>query len=160
MEQVDSQYTAPVERALFYISLTANHAQMAICRQHYQIMPVENQTITVAGIEDVALYAHTTDLRSATIGSNAIDGTQNLSMYFVFAFGKGSTLLRYAAINGGFEDSIPYNGIPDLTSESDNNEDGEPDNFYEATDGAELETSIEAAFSTMLRRASSGTAAS
>ena len=114
----------------------------------------------VAGIEDVALYAHTTDLRSATIGSNAIDGTQNLSMYFVFAFGKGSTLLRYAAINGGFEDSIPYNGIPDLTSEWDNNEDGEPDNFYEATDGAELETSIEAAFSTMLRRASSGTAAS
>lgn len=113
----------------------------------------------VAGIEDVALYAHTTDLRSSTIGVNAIDGTQNLSMYFVFAFGKGSTLLRYAAINGGFEDSNG-NNIPDLQSEWDNNSDNEPDTFYEATDGAVLETSIEAAFSTMLKRASSGTAAS
>ena len=65
----------------------------------------------VAGIEDVALYAHTTDLRSSTLGVNAIDGTQNLSMYFVFAFGRGSTLLRYAAINGGFEDSNG-NNIP------------------------------------------------
>ena len=80
-------------------------------------------------------------------------------MYFVFAFGKGSTLLRYAAINGGFEDSNG-NNIPDLQSEWDNNSDNEPDTFYEATDGAELETSIEAAFSTMLKRASSGTAAS
>lgn len=113
----------------------------------------------VAGIEDVALYAHTTDLRSSTIGVNAIDGTQNLTMFFVFAFGKGSTLLRYAAINGGFEDSNG-NNIPDLQSEWDNNSDNEPDTFYEATEGAELETSIDAAFSTMLRRASSGTAAS
>ena len=113
----------------------------------------------VAGIEDVALYAHTTDLRSSTLGVNAIDGTQNLSMYFVFAFGRGSTLLRYAAINGGFEDSNG-NNIPDLQSEWDNNNDNEPDNFYESTEGQELETSIEAAFSTMLKRASSGTAAS
>ena len=35
-----------------------------------------------------------------------------------------------------------------------------PDTYYEADDGAELETSIESALSTMLRRASSGTAAS
>ncbi|MEK6679349.1 MAG: hypothetical protein AABY39_08035, partial [Nitrospirota bacterium] len=114
----------------------------------------------VAGIEDVALYAHTTDLRSPTLGVNAIDKTQNLNMYFVFAFGKGSTLLRYAAINGGFIDSDPYDGTPDIPSEWDKNNDGEPDNFYEATEGAKLEASIEAALSDMLKRASSGTAAS
>ena len=41
---------------------------------------------------------------------------------------------------------------PDLQSEWDNNNDNEPDNFYESTEGQELETSIEAAFSTMLKR--------
>jgi len=116
-------------------------------------------TGNVAGIEDVALYMHTTDLRSPTLGVNAIDGTQNLTLYTVLAFGRGSTLLKYAAINGGFEDSNG-NNIPDLQSEWDNNGDGVPDTYYEANDGAELETSIESAFSTMLRRASSGTAAS
>ena len=106
----------------------------------------------VAGIEDVALYMHTTDLRSD------IANTQNLTLYSVFAFGKGSTLLRYAAINGGFEDNgslVPY---PQETW--DKNNDGEPDTFYEATDGQELEQSIRDAFSSILKRASSGTAAS
>lgn len=113
----------------------------------------------VAGIEDVALYAHTTDLRSPTLGVNAIDDIQNLTMYFVFAFGKGSTLLRYAAINGGFIDGNG-NNQPDVETEWDKNVDGEPDNYYEATEGAQLEASIEAALSDMLKRASSGTAAS
>ena len=44
----------------------------------------------VAGIEDVALYATYNRPQSSTLGVNAIDGTQNLSMYFVFAFGRGS----------------------------------------------------------------------
>ncbi len=126
--------------------------------------PFPAQTIpactgNVAGIEDVALYAHTTDLRSSTIGVNAIDSTQNLTLYVVSAFGRGSTLLRYAAINGGFEDRNS-NDIPDLQSEWDNNTDNEPDTYYEATEGSALETSIEAALSNMLKRASSGTAAS
>jgi type IV pilus assembly protein PilY1 len=107
----------------------------------------------VAGAEDVALHLHTADLRSA------ITGTQNLTIYPVFAFGKGSTLLRYTAINGGFEDSNG-NGMPDLQSEWDKNGDGEPDNFYEATDGAELEQAIKNAISNMLTRVASGTAAS
>ncbi|RJQ22240.1 MAG: hypothetical protein C4560_02660 [Nitrospiraceae bacterium] len=114
----------------------------------------------VAGIEDVALHMHTTDLRnSPTLGVNNITGAQNLTLYPVFAFGKGSTLLRYAAINGGFEDTNG-NNVPDQQSEWDNNEDGEPDTFYEATDGAELEQKIEEAFLSILKRASSGTAAS
>ncbi|RJQ51178.1 MAG: hypothetical protein C4526_10615 [Nitrospiraceae bacterium] len=113
----------------------------------------------VAGIEDVALYMHTTDIRSSTLGSNDLDGTQNLTLYAVFAFGKGSTLLRYAAINGGFED-IDDSNTPNQQDEWDNNNDGEPDTFYEAADGAELERKIEEAFLSILKRASSGTAAS
>ena len=112
----------------------------------------------VAGIEDVALYMHTTDLRSPTLGVNDISGNQNLTLYTIFAFGKGSTLLRYTAINGGFEDNGSH--VPYPQSTWDKNNDGEPDNFYEATDGQELEQSVRDAFSGILKRASSGTAAS
>jgi type IV pilus assembly protein PilY1 len=114
----------------------------------------------VAGFEDVALWAHTTDLRNKpTLGVNNMSDTQSLGLYVVFAFGKGSTLLRYAAINGGFED-LNGNNIPDLQSEWDNNGDGEPDTFYEADEGYALEASIRGAFTSILKRASSGTAAS
>ena len=112
-----------------------------------------------AGIEDVALYMHTTDLRSSTLGGTpTISGTQNLTLYTIFAFGKGSTLLRYAAINGGFEDNGSH--LPTPQSTWDKNNDGDPDNFYEAFDGAELENAARDAFSGILKRASSGTAAS
>ncbi len=116
-----------------------------------------------AGLEDVALWAHTTDLRSTTLGYNAIAGTQNLTIYVVSVFGKGSTLLRYTAINGGFEDGNG-NNLPDTgpvgQREWDKDGDGEPDNFNEADDGQEIETAVRNAISTMLKRASSGTAAS
>ena len=114
----------------------------------------------VAGFEDVALWAHTTDLRNnPTLGVNNMSGIQSLGLYVIYAFGKGSTLLRYAAINGGFED-INSNNIPDLQSEWDNNGDGEPDTFYEADEGYALEAAIRGAFTSILKRASSGTAAS
>jgi type IV pilus assembly protein PilY1 len=114
----------------------------------------------VAGIEDVALWAHTKDLRnSPTLGVNNMTGIQNLTLYAIFAFGKGSTLLRYAAINGGFED-INGSNTPDLQSEWDGNGDGEPDNFYEADEGYALEQAIRNALSAILKRAASGTAAS
>lgn len=114
----------------------------------------------VAGLEDVALWAHTTDLRNKpVVGVDNIARNQNLTLYTIFAFGKGSLLLRYAAINGGFEDSNG-NDRPDLQQEWDKNGDGEPDNFYEANEGAELEQAVRNALSTILKRASSGTAAS
>lgn len=117
----------------------------------------------VAGIEDVALWMHTNDLRNnggtPDIGVNNMSGVQDLTLFAVFAFGKGSTLLRYAAINGGFEDANGSN-TPDQQSEWDQNGDNEPDNFYEADEGYALEQAIENALSTILRRASSGTAAS
>jgi type IV pilus assembly protein PilY1 len=113
-----------------------------------------------AGVEDVALFAHTTDLRnSPVIGTDNVAGNQNLTLYTVFAFGTNSTLLKYAAINGGFED-IDGSGTPNQWDEWDNNHDGEPDTYYEATDGARLEQAVKDAFSSILKRASSGTAAS
>lgn len=116
-----------------------------------------------SGLEDVALYLHTNDLRNRTgtpsIGVDTLSGIQNLTLYTVFAFGKSSTLLQYASINGGFED-INGNNRPDLQSEWDSNNDGVPDNYYEANEGHSLEQSIRNALSSILRRASSGTAAS
>jgi len=115
-----------------------------------------------SGIEDVALFMHTNDLRSnPTIGTDNVAGFQNLTLYTVFAFGQGSTLLKYASINGGFENSgpteMPSTGSP---SNWDKNGDGIPDTYYEATEGAELEQAVKDAFSGILKRASSGTAAS
>ncbi|HXX57422.1 MAG TPA: hypothetical protein VEI96_05420 [Thermodesulfovibrionales bacterium] len=107
----------------------------------------------VAGIEDVALYMHTKDLRSD------ISGMQNLTLYTVFAFGKGSTLLKYAAINGGFND-YDGTGLPDKQAKWDTSGTGSPDTYYEAQEGADLEQAMTNALSTMLKRASSGTAAS
>ncbi len=117
----------------------------------------------VSGIENVALYLHTNDLRNyggtPNIGKDALSGIQNLTLYAVFAFGQSSTLLEYAAINGGFED-VNGNNQPDLQSEWDSNNDGVPDNYYEADEGYGLEQAIRSALSSILKRASSGTAAS
>ncbi|MBP2683367.1 MAG: Tfp pilus assembly protein tip-associated adhesin PilY1-like protein, partial [Deltaproteobacteria bacterium] len=115
-----------------------------------------------AGLEDVSLFMHMTDLRnSPTIGYDNIAGFQNLTMYTVFAFGHGSTLMKYAAINGGFENSGPSD-TPSTGSPSnwDKNGDGVPDTYFEATEGSELERAVRDAFSGILKRASSGTAAS
>ena len=109
----------------------------------------------VSYLEDVALFMHTNDLRED------ISGFQNLTLYTVFAFGKGSTLLKYASINGGFERYGPGD-MPSSTPPYnwDKNGDGIPDTYFEATDGAELEHGVRNAFIGILRRASSGTAAS
>lgn len=115
-----------------------------------------------SGVEDVALFLHTNDLRNnPTLGTDNIAGFQNLTLYTVFAFGQGSTLLKYASINGGFENSGPTD-MPSTGSPSnwDKNGDGAPDTYYEATEGAELEQAVRDAFSGILKRASSGTAAS
>lgn len=120
-------------------------------------------TGAVAGLEQVALYLHTHDLRNnsgtPSIGVDTISGNQNLTLYTVFAFGSNSTLLKYTAINGGFTD-LDGNNQPNLQSEWDSNGDGVPDNYYDATDGSSLEDAIRNALSSILKRASSGTAAS
>jgi type IV pilus assembly protein PilY1 len=111
---------------------------------------------------DVAHYARTQDLRSD------LTGDQTIVLYSVFMFGKGSTLLKDAAINGGFNDENDDNKPgPDLSEYlRDSNEDGNitssdlPLTYYEGDDGFELEISIVAAINDILKRSASGTAVS
>ncbi|MDI6850852.1 MAG: PilC/PilY family type IV pilus protein [bacterium] len=104
-------------------------------------------------LDDAALYMHVNDLRPN------IPGTQNLTLYSVFVFGRGHSLLAEASKDGGF---IDYNGNnrPDLQKEWDANNDGVPDTYYEAENGEDIERAIEAAILDIMRRVSSATAAS
>ena len=57
---------------------------------------------------DVALYMRQTDLRSTTVGKNALEKTQNIILYVVYALGNDENareLLIQSAINGGFYDT-------------------------------------------------------
>lgn len=107
-------------------------------------------------LDDLALYARTNDLR------DDLQGEQYLFLYNVYAFGSDATarnLLRDASKNGGFEDKNG-NGKPDLEEEWDADDNGEPDTFYEASDGYQLETNLLRAINDILQRAASGTAVS
>lgn len=113
-------------------------------------------------LDDVAFYARTTDLRSATVGGSELEGDQNLYLYTVFAFDDSTTarnLLQDASKNGGFEDRNG-NNKPDLDVEWDEDGDGFPDTYFEASDGYALEKQLLNAITDILKRASSGTAAS
>jgi len=103
-------------------------------------------------LDNIAYWAHTNDLRTD------LNGTQSINLYTIFAFGSGSQLLQDAAKWGGFNDKDGDN-LPD-TDEYDSNNDGVPDNYFEAASGAELENSLITAFSSILNRVSSGSAAS
>ncbi len=117
-------------------------------------------------LKDVALYARTNDLRADKAG------IQNILLYNVYAaFGSGTEngrdLLMEAARNGGFTDRNG-NNRPDGSTTSpasertewDEDGDGIPDNYYEADDGYLLQNQILKAITDILKRASSGTAAS
>ncbi len=112
-------------------------------------------------LDDVALYAHTTDLRpdDEEINGVKLEDMQNITLYTVFAFGSNSQLLKDAAKNGGFTDKNG-NGIPDLQSEWDEDGDGVPDTYFEAPSGYEMESALTEAITNILKFASSGTACS
>ena len=117
-------------------------------------------------LDDVALWANTTDLRPDD-EPGGLEGTQNLIYYTVFAFGHGSTLLKDAARNGGFKDvngdnlPEPPGGDPEtIRLEWDKDQDGDPDTYFEAPSGFELERKIYQAITAILKRAASGTAVS
>jgi type IV pilus assembly protein PilY1 len=117
-----------------------------------------NDTVITANygtdyLDDVALWARTNDLRSD------LDGDQNLILYVVYAFGKGSRLLQDAARNGGFEDRNG-NNRPDQVAEYDKDNNGFPDTYYESEDGYQLERELIRAINDILERAASGTAVS
>src|SRR5439155_1693204 len=69
-------------------------------------------------LDDVAYYAHTTDLRQATLPvlsetGKDLAGLQNVTIYSFFAFGSGSEILKATAKAGGFKDRN-NNNLPDL----------------------------------------------
>jgi len=115
-------------------------------------------------LDDVALYAHTNDLR------NDLDGEQNIILYPVYAFGNDDNarnLLMDAARNGGFKDkngnNVPDGDYTDPASERlewDVNGDGIPDTYFEAQDGYKLADEVLKAINDILKRAASGTAVS
>ncbi len=131
-------------------------------------------------IDDVAYWAHTTDLRpcngtaDGTIAvinqtGHCLPGVQNVSVYTFFAFGNiaGREILMHAAQLGGFEDSN-NNGIPDLTSEWDKvinatgapGTDGIPDNYFESSNVDDLQDRLMATITAILRKSASGTSVS
>lgn len=103
-------------------------------------------------LDNIAYWAHTTDLR------DDLEGVQNVNLYTIYAFGSGSQLLKDAAKWGGFIDDN-NNGLLD-SGEWENPETGEPNNYFEAASGEELENALVVAFSSILNRVSSGSAAS
>lgn len=115
-------------------------------------------------LKDVALWAHTNDMRTD------IEDTQDIILYAVYAFGQEENareLIKQAAKNGGFEDKngdgLPSGLVTDdaaARTEWDNNGDGIPDTYFEASDGAKLQTALGEAIRGILARSASGTAAS
>jgi type IV pilus assembly protein PilY1 len=107
-------------------------------------------------LDDVALYARVNDLRED------LAGDQNLILYPIYAFGndaQAAQLLKDAAKNGGFFDKNG-NSLPDLDDEWDADGDGNPDTYYKASDGYQLEAKLVRAINDILQRAASGTAVS
>ncbi len=127
---------------------------------------------------DVAYWARINDMRpgdctdTPTSFQQCLTGTQNVILYPVFMFGTGSTLLKDAAITGGFKD-LDADNVPDCTTTPaecyrDSDEDGTvesngedlPLTYYEGDDGYALETNITAAIRDILKRVASGTSVS
>jgi type IV pilus assembly protein PilY1 len=109
----------------------------------------------------VAYYANSTDMRSATMGKSDIPNMQNITTYTVFAFDDskiGRTITKLAAKYGGYDDANG-NGMPD-PGEWDSKLPGTPDTYFEATGGSDLGDKLAEVFNDILKRVSSGTAAS
>ena len=150
------------------------------CSAYYGGSSLSNDACWGSGghyLEDIAYYAHTTDLRQGSVprinldGSDAtgkdLTGFQNVTVYTFFAFGSGSNILKDSAKYGGFEDKNG-NNLPDLTAEWDqvNNlsgatgPDGVPDTYFESNSADDMKDRLVAAINSILRRSSSGTSAS
>ncbi|MCP4748132.1 MAG: hypothetical protein GY874_18655 [Desulfobacteraceae bacterium] len=117
-------------------------------------------------LDDIALYAHTNDLRPN------LEGNQTITLYTIYAFGdsqEAKQLLMDAARNGGFKDSEDNpNGLPDggYTDSADNRTewdkdgDGVPDNYFDAADGFALEASLTKTIAQISKSTASGSSAS
>lgn len=143
--------------------------------------PGKENSYNVAGL---AYYAHMTDLRSDLAGTNnlttyMIDTQEPNGTMLVGPF----NMLYLAAKYGGFNDkdddqsmtlggktyNAPYRNVSScggvtstpntLCSEWDADNDGNPDNYFFASDSGRVENALNSAFSNILTSASSGTAA-
>lgn len=122
-------------------------------------------------LDDVAFYAHTNDLRDDATEPEMV-GDQTLTLYPIFAFGSGASLLEKAAINGGFidknNDGRPNTlaeelAITDLTLrewDHDNDPNHLPDNYAAAENGKDLVDALKNTLGSIKKRLASGTAAS
>ncbi len=157
------------------------------CRKAFVLLVSDGAWDTTGlGIDPIipAQALRTSDLRTD------LTGTQNVTVYALYAFGNEATArnsMKATAMFGGFDYSAtdkfpyPYTAMPTVTSlninfpltqcdyptrwdsgcvEWDKDKVNYPYNYFEASEGNELKTKLEAALLDMLRRASSGTAAS
>jgi Tfp pilus tip-associated adhesin PilY1 len=133
--------------------------------------PGKENSYNVAGL---AYYAHSANLRPDLAGS-----MHNLTTYMIDTQEPGGSMLvgpwnmlYLAAKYGGFtdkdNDGKPYqdsscggvSATPDpLCAEWDEDNDGVPDNYFFASDSSKVEASLNKAFTNMLNRTASGTAA-
>jgi type IV pilus assembly protein PilY1 len=103
-------------------------------------------------LDNVAHWAHTTDLRKDLIGD------QRANIYTISLFSPDSTLLKETAKWGGYRD-FNEDGVMD-DNEWDNNGDGIPDNFFEVSSGSQLEQALAISMNVAISRVSSGGSAS
>lgn len=150
------------------------------CSAYYGGVAASNDVCWSKGshyLDDVAYYAHTTDLRQGTLpginldGSSAagkdIAGVQNLIIYTFYAFGNGSNLLQAAAKMGGFEDrnnNLAFDA-GDVWDQYNNytgglGSDGVPDTYFESSNADDMRDRFVAAINSILRRSQSGTSIS
>ncbi len=105
-------------------------------------------------LDDVGLWAHTTDLR------DDLPGDQKLSLFVIKAFGTPTVMTLWdAAINGGFIDRND-NDFPDDSMEWDADQNGVPDTYFEPERGEELEAYLYRTLASILKRVSSSSAVS
>ena len=107
-------------------------------------------------LDDVALWAHTADMR------DDYESEQHITLYTVYCFGQEEDargILKRAAKNGAFKDKND-NNIPDLDEEWDKDGDGVPDGYYEAANGWQLKNSLNAIVMDILRQTSAAAAVS
>ncbi|UTF50236.1 PilC/PilY family type IV pilus protein [Desulfomicrobium sp. ZS1] len=119
------------------------------------LFPTDN--METGWLDDVAYWAHTTDMRE---GDPDFPDRQAVNVYTVFAFGSGSNLLKSAAKYGGFVDAD--NGTTDHPDpgEYGTGGDANPDNFFEAENGNDLELALTVALNSAANRVSAGAASS
>ena len=152
-----------------------------VCSNYYS--GETNDSCKSAGshyLDDVAYWAHTTDLRPSTgniagineiPNINRLSDVQSLNIYTFFAFGNNSKLLKDAAKAGGFDDldgdMKPFSDATcgtaspnSLCREWDKNGNGVPDNYYESANAYTLRDSLVAVITDILQKSASGTSVS